>query len=638
MVVWNWLLFSRKTEHALLADPVQAPDTGYELTDDAHATSETLVRRLAKEQLWPQRGRIALTFICMVFVAGSSAAMIYLLKDVVDQVLVARDRQMLYMLPGAIIGLALVSGIAGYFEAVNMEVIGHRMVANLQRMMYRSMIFSDLQFFHNNSVGNLISRFLNDVSMLRFSVAKALTGLVKDSLLVVFLVTILIVHNWFLALLTVIVFPLALYPIVRIGKRMRKISRNTQVETGEMTTLLEETFQGARHVKAYTMEEQETARAGSAIERVYDLLRKAARVQAISRPLMETLGGIALALAILYGGSQVIEGAMTTGELASFLAALLAAYKPMKNIANLNATLQQGLAAAQRVFSILDLAPSIADKEGAVELENIRGDISFSDVQFSYNEKSTALNGIDLDIAAGKTVALVGPSGAGKSTILNLIPRFYDADNGSVTIDGHDVRDLTLGSLRRCIGLVSQEISLFDDTIRANIAYGRPGATDEEVTRAATDADAHDFISALPNGYETPVGGRGVKLSGGQRQRIAIARAMIKDAPVLLLDEATSALDTETERQVQAALARLKQGRTTVVIAHRLSTIVDADTIFVMENGGIVETGTHHSLLAEDGAYKRLYLMQFSDDEKKASIAESVPNDPDATSPAAAKA
>ena len=231
----------------------------------------------------------------------------------------------------------------------------------------------------------------------------------------------------------------------------------------------------------------------------------------------------------------------------------------------------------------------------------------------------------------------MGPSGAGKSTILNLIPRFYDADNGSVTIDGHDVRDLTLGSLRRCIGLVSQEISLFDDTIRANIAYGRPGATDEEVTRAATDADAHDFISALPNGYETPVGGRGVKLSGGQRQRIAIARAMIKDAPVLLLDEATSALDTETERQVQAALARLKQGRTTVVIAHRLSTIVDADTIFVMENGGIVETGTHHSLLAQDGAYKRLYSMQFTDDEKS-SIAGSVPNDPDATSPATAKA
>ena len=566
--------------------------------------------------------------------------MIYLLKDVVDQVLVSRDRQMLYLLPGVIILLALTSGIAGYFEAVNMEVIGHRMVANLQRLMYRGMIFSDLQFFNDNSVGRLISRFINDVGMLRHTVAKALSGLVKDSLLVIFLVAILIVHNWFLALLTVVIFPLALYPIVRIGKRMRKISRNTQVETGEMTTLLDETFQGARHVKAYTMEEQETARATSAIEKVYQLSRKSARVQAISRPLMETLGGIALALAILYGGAQVIDGTMTTGELASFLAALLAAYKPMKNIANLNSTLQQGLAAAQRVFNVLDLTPSINDKPDAVELANIRGDIRFSNVQFRYNAKGAALNGIDLDIPAGKTVALVGPSGAGKSTVLNLIPRFYDANSGSVTVDGHDVRDVTLESLRRGIGLVSQEISLFDDTIRANIAYGRPGASDEQIVRAAVDADAHDFITGLPDGYDTHVGGRGVKLSGGQRQRIAIARAMIKDAPILLLDEATSALDTETERQVQAALARLKRGRTTVVIAHRLSTIIDADTIFVMENGRIVESGSHSELLARGGAYERLYTLQFTGDnakEKPAAVDADTAN-PDAVPPAAAQA
>ena len=623
-----------------MAEPVQAPDRGHELTDDAHATSDALVRRLAKDQLWPQRGRIGLTFICMVFVAASSAAMIYLLKDVVDQVLVSRDRQMLYLLPGVIITLALTSGIAGYFEAVNMEVIGHRMVANLQRLMYRGMIFSDLQFFNDNSVGRLISRFINDVGMLRYTVAKALTGLVKDSLLVIFLVAILIVHNWFLALLTVVIFPLALYPIVRIGRRMRKISRNTQVETGEMTTLLDETFQGARHVKAYTMEEQETARATSAIEKVYQLSRKSARVQAISRPLMETLGGIALALAILYGGAQVIDGTMTTGELASFLAALLAAYKPMKNIANLNSTLQQGLAAAQRVFNVLDLKPSIDDKPDAVELANIRGDIRFSGVQFRYNAKGAALNGIDLDIPAGKTVALVGPSGAGKSTVLNLIPRFYDANSGSVTVDGHDVRDVTLESLRRGIGLVSQEISLFDDTIRANIAYGRPGASDEQIVRAAVDADAHDFITGLPDGYDTHVGGRGVKLSGGQRQRIAIARAMIKDAPILLLDEATSALDTETERQVQAALARLKRGRTTVVIAHRLSTIIDADTIFVMEDGRIVESGSHSELLARGGAYERLYTLQFAGDDGKETPAavDADTANPDAVPPAAAQA
>jgi len=623
-----------------LAEPVQAPDRGHELIDDAHATSDALVRRLAKDQLWPQRGRIGLTFICMVFVAASSAAMIYLLKDVVDQVLVSRDRQMLYLLPGVIITLALTSGIAGYFEAVNMEVIGHRMVANLQRLMYRGMIFSDLQFFNDNSVGRLISRFINDVGMLRYTVAKALTGLVKDSLLVIFLVAILIVHNWFLALLTVVIFPVALYPIVRIGKRMRKISRNTQVETGEMTTLLDETFQGARHVKAYTMEEQETARATSAIEKVYQLSRKSARVQAISRPLMETLGGIALALAILYGGAQVIDGTMTTGELASFLAALLAAYKPMKNIANLNSTLQQGLAAAQRVFNVLDLRPSIDDKPDAVELANIRGVIRFSGVQFRYNAKGAALNGIDLDIPAGKTVALVGPSGAGKSTVLNLIPRFYDANSGSVTVDGHDVRDVTLESLRRGIGLVSQEISLFDDTIRANIAYGRPGASDEQIIRAAVDADAHDFITGLPDGYDTHVGGRGVKLSGGQRQRIAIARAMIKDAPILLLDEATSALDTETERQVQAALARLKRGRTTVVIAHRLSTIIDADTIFVMEDGRIVESGSHSELLARGGAYERLYTLQFAGDDGKETPAavDADTANPDAVPPAAAQA
>ncbi len=604
-----------------MADNAQAPVTGLELTDNRHETSNTLVRRLVRDQLWPQRKRILLTFLCMVLVAGTSAGMIYLLKDVVDQVLISRDREMLYLLPGAIIGLALISGIAGYFEAVNMEVIGHRMVANLQSAMYRGIIRADLQFFHDNSVGNLIARFINDANLLRYSMAKALTGLVKDSLLVIFLLAILVVHNWSLAFLTIFVFPLALYPIVRIGKRMRKISRNTQVETGDLTTLLDETFQGARHVKAYTMEERESERASEAIERVFSLTRKAARVQAISRPLMETLGGIALACAILYGGLLVIEGTMTTGELASFMAALLAAYKPMKNIANLNATLQQGLAAAQRVYSVLDLQSHVTDADNARSIGDVRGEIRFEDVHFRYTDKSKALNGIDLQVDAGMTVALVGPSGAGKSTVLNLIPRFYDVESGRVTIDGQDVRDITLHSLRSNIALVSQEILLFDDTVRANIAYGKPDATDEEIFQAAKDAGAAEFISQFPDGYDTHVGGRGAKLSGGQRQRVAIARAMLKDAPILLLDEATSALDTETERVVQSALSRLKQGRTTVVIAHRLSTIVDADSIFVMEDGRILEAGTHAELIARGGAYAKLYAMQFASDQDGEAVA-----------------
>ena len=604
-----------------MSDDVPATHPGYELTDDRHDPSSVLVRRLVDEQLRPQAGRLALTIFCMIVVAASSAGMVYLLQPILDDIFIQKDREMLYLVPGLIVALALVTGISGYMEAVNMEVIGHRMVANLQRQMYASIIRSDLQFFHDNSVGRLISRFINDANLLRFSVAKALTGIVKDALMVVFLVAVMFTHNWVLAFLTFVVFPLALYPIVRIGKRMRKISRTTQVETGELTTLLDETFQGARHVKAYSMEAHETDRAATVVERIFNLARKAARVQAVTRPLMEALSGFGLGLAILYGGMAVIDGTMTAGALMSFAAALLAAYKPMKNIANMNSTLQQGLAAAQRVFTILDLRPNIAERPGAETLGTIRGEIRFENVHFRYTQEGRALEGVDIEIPAGKTVALVGASGSGKSTILNLIPRFYDVESGRVTVDGHDVRDVTLDSLRAGIALVSQEISLFDDTVRANIAYGRPDATDEEIRVAAENAGAHEFIAALPDGYDTQVGGQGVKLSGGQRQRIAIARAMIKNAPILLLDEATSALDTETERLVQAALGRLKEGRTTVVIAHRLSTVLDADRIFVLDAGRVVETGTHAELLARAGAYARLYALQFAGEDDRESPA-----------------
>jgi subfamily B ATP-binding cassette protein MsbA len=594
-----------------VSDNDQSSSTG--IQDHAARTTKELVGRLARDHLRPQTNRFIVAILCMIIVAAASASMLYLLKPVLDDILIKQDRTLLYLIPAGILALAVVTGIAGYIEAVYMEIIGHRLVSDLQASMYARLIRADLALFQGTATGVLISRFTNDANALRFSIAKSITGLVKSTFMLAGYVTVMFLMNWPLAIISFVVFPLAIYPIVRIGKRMRKVATTTQVELGEFTTLLDETFQGARHVKAYTMEERETARASTIIENLYSLYRRVARTQAISRPLMESLGGIALAAVILYGGLWVIDGDLTPGELITFIAALLAAYRPMKDIANLNATLQQGLAAAQRVFNVIDIEPEIVDRADAQRLDKVRGEITLEDVAFSYGSDIAALDGIDIAIPAGQTVALVGPSGAGKSTILNLIPRFYDVGRGRVTVDGIDVRDATLASLRGAIALVSQEISLFDDTIAANIAYGKPGASQDAINAAAKAADAHEFIMALENGYDTHVGGRGLRLSGGQRQRIAIARAMLKDAPILLLDEATSALDSETERQVQAALSTLTEGRTTVVIAHRLSTVIAADRIFVMENGHILESGTHAELLAKGGAYARLHAVQFAD-------------------------
>jgi ATP-binding cassette, subfamily B, bacterial MsbA len=382
-----------------------------------------------------------------------------------------------------------------------------------------------------------------------------------------------------------------------------------------MTTLLEQTFQGIRVVKSYGMEAYERHRVETLVERIYRLTFRSARIRAASRPIMETLGGIAIALVVVYGGYRVIEAQTSPGAFFSFITALLLAYEPMKRLANLNATLQEGLAGAERLFDMLDTPPAMTEKPGARALKVTAGGIRFENVSFAYGAGKHVLNDLSLVVPPGKVVALVGPSGGGKSTALNLIPRFYDATAGRVLIDGADVRDVTLASLRRQIALVSQEIILFDDTVRANIAYGREGANDADIAAAARRAGAEAFITALPKGYDTIVGEQGIKLSGGQRQRLAIARAVLKNAPILLLDEATSALDAESERHVQTALSELMRNRTTFVIAHRLSTVVGADVIYVMERGRIAEAGSHGELLARGGLYARLYALQSADEQ-----------------------
>ncbi|HEV2162909.1 MAG TPA: ABC transporter transmembrane domain-containing protein [Stellaceae bacterium] len=561
----------------------------------------------------PYVGRLALALVCMALMAGATATNAWLMQPMLDRVFVAHDAKLLLVIPAAIVVLAFIKGFANYGQTVLMTNVGQRVVGDVQAVLFARMMRNDLAFFHANPTGTLISRFTTDAVLLRAAATDILANIGKNAVTAVFLGALMFYQDWRLALVAMVVFPLAFRPLISIGKRMRRVSANTQAEVGLFMTLLNQTFQGARHVKAYGMEAYEISRVRQMIRNIVKLVNRAARIRAVASPLMETLGGVAVALVILYGGHQVLIGARTPGTFFSFVTALLLAYQPVKTLAGINASLQEGMAAAQRIFDVLDTEPTITDAPNAKPLAIKGGEIRFRDVQFSYANGAIALRGVSLTVPAGKRVALVGSSGAGKSTILNLVPRFHDATAGSITIDGQPLREVTVASVRGAIALVSQEITLFDDTIKANIAYGRLGAADAEIVAAAKAAAADEFIRRLPQGYDTLVGEHGVKLSGGQRQRIAIARAMLKDAPILLLDEATSSLDTESERHVQAALDTLMQGRTTVVIAHRLSTVTGADLIYVIDGGRVVEHGTHAELLRQQGVYARLYALQFAD-------------------------
>lgn len=578
-----------------------------------HLPTDVLIRRLARDNLrhyWPQ---LVFALICMAIVSGTTALSAYLMEPVVNEVFIAENEDMLWWVSGAVLVTFLAKGLASYGQSLLMAFVGLRIIADNQTRLYRHLIGMDLGFFNSMPAGRLVSRFLVDINHMRVAVSNALTGFGKDLLSLVGLVGVMFVQDWQLALIAFFVFPAAVYPIVRLGKRMRKVTANTQEETGLFSAILDQSFQGIRVVKAYGMEAYETSRVSELVERIFALTIKSARIRATSSPIMETLGGCAVAVVIVYGGYRVIHQNLDPGSFFSFITALLLAYEPMKRLANLNASLQEGLAGAQRLFDLLDTEPGIKERPDAQPLAvPVDGTIELDGVTFSYIEGQPALADVTMKIPAGKTVALVGPSGAGKSTIMNLIPRFHDIDAGTITIDGTDVRDATLESLYANISLVSQEVTLFDDTVRANIAYGKPDASDDEIREAARHAAALEFIDDLPDGFETQVGERGVRLSGGQRQRLAIARAILKNAPILLLDEATSSLDTESERHVQKALDHLMKDRTTLVIAHRLSTIVGADLIYVIQNGTIVETGSHRELVEKGGAYEKLYALQFA--------------------------
>ena len=575
-----------------------------------------LVKRLFNDYVRSYKFYIAMAIICMVFAAATTAANAWIMQPVLDDVFLDKNKDMLMILPIAVLIIAIVKGFSEFGQSVLMLLVGQRTIGDIQKDMYASLMKADLSFFHNNPSGNLVARFISDVNRLRHSVTTTLTGIAKDTLTLIFLVALMFYRDWELASIAFLIFPLAIYPITRIGKMLRKISAATQNKIGEFSTLLNQTFQGSRQVKAYGMEGYEGERARDYIDEITRLIFKSSRRSTILRPIMDTLGGIAVAGVVLYGGIKVIDGETTPGTFFSFLTAFFLAYRPLKSLAGLNAVLQDGLASAERLFRILDIEPKIQDRNNSKTIENVKGTIEFKNVEFAYENKDYILKKISLLIPRGKKIALVGPSGAGKSTILNLIPRFFEVEKGQVEIDGIDIKEIKIGSLRSSMALVSQEINLFDDTIRSNIAYGKLDSSEEEIIAAAKKSASHDFITKLPNGYNTTVGEHGVKLSGGQRQRIAIARAMLKNAPILLLDEATSSLDAESERYVQEALLELMKNRTTLVIAHRLSTVINADTIYVIDSGKIAESGTHFELLKNEGVYSRLYTQQFAEQEK----------------------
>ncbi|MFZ3207580.1 MAG: ABC transporter transmembrane domain-containing protein [Geobacteraceae bacterium] len=556
--------------------------------------------------------RIVVAALASLAVGGMDGVFAYLSGRIVKQLFEQSNWLVLTYLPVGIIVIFLVRGLGRFVNDYFIRTAGQLAIQDIRNDLYRRTIRLDLAYFSSNRTGALISRVLNDVSVMQEGVASVITGLFRDGFGALFLLGVIFFLNWKLAIITFLVLPATVYPAQKIGRRIKNAARASQGRMGDLTSILQESYAGIKVIKAFGLEERETVKFSAANRAFYHFVRKGIKYEGISAPVMEILTSLGVA-GVFWGGIVMVRnGTLTPENLISFVAAMVLLYNPVKKLNNLYNALQRSLGAAERVFEAIAEIPDIVDPPQPVPLSRAEGRIELRDVSFRYKDEFVLMN-INLKAERGELVALVGPSGGGKTTLVSLIPRFYDVTGGTVLIDGVDVRQISQTDLMAQIALVDQETFLFNDTIANNIRYGKSDASDAEVIAAAQAAFAHDFITEMPNGYETGIGDRGVRLSGGQRQRICIARAILKDAPVLILDEATSALDTESELMVQEALNNLMANRTTFVIAHRLSTILHADRIVVLDHGEIVESGTHAELLSLGGVYKKFHGLQFKE-------------------------
>lgn len=571
---------------------------------DNYSTSY-IAKRLLKNHIRPYMKQVLAALFFMVIVALSNAAIVRLVKPIVDDVLISHDYFKMITMPLLMIAISVIKGSAEFMQGYLIKVVGQKILTDLQRLMYSHLLKADLAMIESHSSGRLISRFSNDITLMRNAVSQVLVGTAKHCLSITFLLVVMVSLDPIMFILCFGVFPLAVFPMQMLGKRMRKVAFKAQEELGNYTATLDETFHSVKIVKSYSAENYESKKAIGVTENILNLYKKAAKLDSLTSPVMETLSGIAVAILLWYGGYSISKGQTSPGALFAFLTAFFSAYRPYKSLLSLNVHLQEGIAAAKRLFQILDVEPTIKDHKGAKAFKFKKPDIEFKNVDLKFGKKQ-ALKDVSFVIKPNSTVAIVGKSGSGKTSLANLLVRFYDSTSGDIIIEGHSIKDIKLSSLREQIALVTQDTMLFDASIADNIAYGSK-ATRKQVIEAAKKAHADEFIDLLPEGYDTKVGHKGSTLSGGQKQRISIARAFLKDAPILLLDEATSSLDSQSELAIEDSLKDLRKSRTTIIITHKLLNISGADNIIVMKKGDIVESGTHSSLMRRKKEYYKLY-------------------------------